>query len=130
MVGFNGETDVDFNNSLEFIRKIKFGDMHVFPYSRRPQTKAYNFPNIVNEVTKHFRVNKLLCLNEELALQYRQKFEDKIVEVIVEKVNNNIAYGHSSEYLEVKFVGNVNVNDLFRVKITEAGYPISKGVIV
>lgn len=130
MVGFSGETEDDFNNTLDFVANIGFGDIHVFPYSRRPKTKAYSFPDIVNDITKQMRVNELLRLNEENALKYRKKFVGEIVEVIVEKVKNKIAYGHSSEYLEVKFVGDVNANDFVKVKITEAGYPVSNGVII
>lgn len=130
MVGFSGETDEDFKETIEFVRKIRYGDIHVFPYSRRPKTKAYHFPDIVNDITKQYRVNELLRLNEVLALQYREGFVGKVVEVIVEVVNNNIAHGHSSEYLEVEFKGDVKANDLVSVKITEAGYPVSKGVIV
>jgi threonylcarbamoyladenosine tRNA methylthiotransferase MtaB len=130
MVGFSGETDQDYNDTLDFVRKIKFGDIHVFPYSRRPETKAYNFPNIVNNVTKQFRVNKLINLCEEEALKCREFYVGKIVDVIIEKVHNNIAFGHSSEYLEVTFKGDVKQNDLVKVEITEAGYPLSKGVLV
>ena len=130
MVGFSGETDQDYNDTLDFVRNIQFGDIHVFPYSRRPETKAYNFPDIVNNVTKQFRVNKLINVNEIEALKYRESFVGKTVDVIIEKVQDNIAFGHSSEYLEVKFTGDVKQNDLVKVEIIEAGYPLSKGVLV
>ena len=62
MAGFSGETDLDFEDSLKFIEKVGFGEMHIFPYSRRPRTKAYNFDGIVNPIVKKERVNKLLEL--------------------------------------------------------------------
>jgi threonylcarbamoyladenosine tRNA methylthiotransferase MtaB len=129
LTGFCGETDDDFKASYQFIKNMGYGELHIFPYSRRPETVAYNYPDQVNEATKHARVNELLHLNEELALQYRQKFLGKSVEVIVEKVNNGVGYGHSSNYLEVEFTGDIKPNDLVMVRILEVGYPISKGVV-
>jgi threonylcarbamoyladenosine tRNA methylthiotransferase MtaB len=129
LVGFPGETEEDFNSTYNFIKSIEFGEMHVFPYSRRPMTKAYNLPNQVDEVTKHYRVNKLLQLNEELALKYRHKFLNKYVWVVVEEVRNGLARGHSDNYLNVEVKANLNANDLVKVLITDVGYPICKGVL-
>jgi len=129
LAGFCGETEEDFEEAYQFINKMEFGEMHIFPYSRRPMTKAYDFPDQVDEITKHYRVNKLLQLNEELALKYRQKYLHRKVWVIVEEVKKGIAQGHSSNYLEVQFQGNVKPNELVEVEITEVGYPICKGVL-
>lgn len=129
LAGFCSETDEDFNDALNFIKSIGYGEMHVFPYSKRPRTKAYEFSDHVNEITKQLRVNELLRLNENQALAYRKKFVGQEVEVLVERVKNKVAFGHTSNYLQVEFYGFVNQNDLVRVEITEAGYPISKGVM-
>lgn len=129
LTGFCGETDEDFKETCAFIKEMAYGELHVFPYSRRPETVAYNYSDQVNEITKHLRVNELLRVNEELALNYRHQFLNQTVEVIVEKVHNGIGFGHSSNYLEIEFKGNVKPNDLVRVKILEVGYPISKGVV-
>lgn len=130
LTGFAGETDEDFTKTCDFIKEMGYGELHVFPYSRRPETRAYNYPDQVSEITKHLRVNELLKINNELALKYREKFLGQVVEVIVERVGNKIGYGHSSNYLEVEFTGVAHQNDLVKVKITEIGYPISKGVLV
>ena len=83
----------------------------------------------MNDFTKKLRVNDLLALNEINALEYRKKFEGMLVEVIVEKIENGYAFGHSSNYLEVKFpVVNALENEMAYVLITRAGYPISEGV--
>jgi threonylcarbamoyladenosine tRNA methylthiotransferase MtaB len=128
LAGFCGESDEDFKETCNFIREMGYGELHVFPYSKRPRTVAYKYPDHVNEVTKHLRVNELLKINEELALNYRNKFLGKTVEVLVERVQNNVAFGHTSNYLEVEFSGFVEQNDLVKVMITEVGYPICKGV--
>ncbi len=134
MVGFDGETDELFNKSYEFIKSINYGEMHVFPYSPRKNTKAYiisqkcNFKNRVNDITKKFRVNELLKLNEENAIKYRNLFLDKNVTVLVEKIEDGICFGHTSNYLEVEFKKvNCKENDLVNVKITNISYPICKG---
>ena len=124
LAGFSGETEEDFKNSLEFIENIGYGEMHVFPYSRRPLTKAYNFSCVVDEITKRRRVNDLLELNNKLALNYRNKFLDKEVEVLVEKNIKGVCFGHTSNYLEVEFKdNNAQENDLVSVIITEVNYP-------
>lgn len=128
MVGFPGETIEDFVEAKEFIDSINFGEMHVFPYSRRPNTKAFDFTDQVDDITKKFRTNELLNLSKEKAILYRKQFIGKTVEVLVEKVQNGIAYGHSSNYLNVGFASKtVKSNDLVKVVILDANYPISTG---
>ena len=74
------------------------------------------------------RVNELLALNEIKALEYRNIFLGKTVDVLIEKVTSNKAFGHSSNYLEVEVSGdNLKENDLIFVKINKIGYPISYG---
>lgn len=130
LAGFSGETEEDFNIAYDFVSKIKFGEMHVFPYSPRPKTKAYNLKNRVDSLTKKFRVNELLKLNEVNALDYRNKFLNKEIDCLVEKVINNVAFGHSSNYLEISFKCNDDIkeNALVNVVLTEIGYPVCKGV--
>ena len=100
----------------------------IFPYSRRPRTKAYNFDGIVNPVVKKERVNKLLELNKQKALEYRNNFLHKEVEVLVEKEIDGLLFGHTSNYLEVLFSGNCQINEYARVMIKDVDYPICKGV--
>ena len=128
MVGFSGETNEDFNDIKNFIHEIKFGEMHVFPYSKRPGTKAYTYPDEVDEITKKVRVNELLLVNEQNALAYRQNFVGTVQEVIIEKIENGKAFGHTSNYMDIEFDAlDSKVNDLVQVEIIEAGYPISIG---
>ena len=130
MVGFNGETEDDFKEEYEFIKNIGFGEMHVFPYSRRPNTKAYKMDKIVSNSIKDFRKKQLQTLNEIMAIDYRNKFLNETVEVIVEKNINGIAYGHSRNYLQIEFKSKIaKENDLVKLRIVEVGYPISKGEI-
>ena len=123
LAGFSGETKEDFEEGLKFIDSMNFGEMHVFPYSRRERTRAYNFDGIVDPITKKMRVNELLSLNERKALEYRKMFLNKKVEVLVEKNIGGKCFGHSSNYLEVEFLSNAKENDIVNVEIIKVGYP-------
>lgn len=129
MAGFVGETNEDFKDALKFVDEIGFGEMHVFPYSKRPNTLAYKMEGHIDEITKRFRVNELLIINKENALKYREGFIGKIVDVVVEKNVRGKAFGHSSNYLEIEFDSKTaKSNDLVKIMVTKADYPISTGV--
>lgn len=129
MAGFCGETSDDFLETMDFVYAMCYGEMHVFPYSKRPLTKAYTMPNHVDEITKRFRTEDLLSANRIKALDYRKYFEGKELEVVVEKIKGNTAFGHSSNYMEVEFTGsNFHLHEIRKVYIEKAGYPISYGI--
>lgn len=128
MVGFPGETNEDFLSAYEFIDSLNYGEMHVFPYSRRPNTRAYDFTDQVDNITKKFRTNEFLNLNKEKAVKYREKFVGKVLDVIVEKVENGIAYGHSSNYINIMFPTiAAKQNEIVKVELINANYPIANG---
>lgn len=131
MTGFSGETLEDFNDSLKFIESVGYGEMHVFPYSRRERTVAYHYDNIVDPIEKKRRVSLLLELNKKQAIKYRNLFINKELEVLIEKEKNGYYYGHTSNYLEVMFknkdINNTKVNEYCKVLITNVDYPICKG---
>lgn len=131
MVGFVGEEVQDFEEAKEFVKRARFGEMHVFPYSKRPGTKAYEMSGHVDEITKRIRVNELLEINQELALEYRKSFVGKTLKVIVEKNVNGKAFGHTENYLQLEFLSqDAKQGDLINVMVTDAFYPVSKGVKV
>lgn len=86
IVGFPGETDHEFEESLEFYKDINFYEMHVFKYSRRKGTKAYSMPSQVPEKIKTERSHVLLELTKENSRRYREKEIGKEVPVLFEEV--------------------------------------------
>ncbi|MDE7264377.1 MAG: tRNA (N(6)-L-threonylcarbamoyladenosine(37)-C(2))-methylthiotransferase MtaB [Anaeroplasmataceae bacterium] len=101
IVGFPYETDTEFESSIQFIKKIKFSKLHVFPYSMRRGTKAATFPQIQDGIKKE-RATRLLSLSKELEADYAKQFLGKIVEVIVEQsISAELMMGHTSNYLQV-----------------------------
>ena len=127
IVGFPNESDLDFNDTCEFIKKINFSKVHVFPYSRRKGTPADLMDNQVDEKIKKERVRKILELSKKLEIDYMTKFIDKEVEILVETYDKGIITGHTSNYICVKTKGNESdINKIITVKVSEIDYPIMK----
>lgn len=102
IVGFPGETDEDFEDCYNFIKKVGFSELHVFPYSKREGTPAASMKKQVDGNVKKARVKRLLDLSKELWIDYTSKFIGSIQEVIVEtKYGDDYVIGHSSNYLKV-----------------------------
>ena len=101
IVGFPGESDEEFNETVEFIKKVNFAELHVFPFSAREGTPAYSYENQVSPEIKAKRVQVLLDLSEKLKEDYRKKFIGQELEVIIEEKDKKtgLMIGHSSNYL-------------------------------
>ena len=124
IVGFPNETDKDFNDTCEFIKKVKFTKVHVFPYSRRKGTPADLMPNQIDESIKKLRVRKILELSKELEINYMSKFVGKDLDILVEKYDDGIITGHASNYICVKTKGKESdINKIIAVKVSEIDYP-------
>ena len=119
IVGFPNETDEDFNNTVEFIKKVNFSRLHVFPYSKRDGTKAATMANQVDGKIKKERAHTLLELSKKLENDYYNQYINKDVEVLFEVNKNNKYYGHTSNYLEVEVETDSNIiNEIHMVHIT------------
>ena len=128
IVGFPNETEEDFKETIETIKKVKFTKIHVFPYSKREGTKAALMDNQIKEEIKQQRVHKLLEISEQLEKEYMEKYIGKIVEILPEKVKENILTGHTENYLQVKTKGKKeDINKLIKVKIKSLNYPYLEG---
>ena len=134
IVGFPGETEELFNETLETIKRIGFSELHVFPYSVRNGTPAARMENQVPELIKSMRVNQLLALSEQLAKEYASSCEGKVLQVIPEEVshtNEGYLVGHASNYVKVEFKGTPDlIGEVVPVKVVKADYPICQGEMV
>ena len=101
IVGFPGETEEMFLETMETCKKINFSKIHAFPYSERKGTKASMMDGKVPESVKHERVKKLLELSDSLEKSYYDKFKGKKFDVLIEEVNEFGSKGHTSNYLMV-----------------------------
>ena len=117
IVGFPGETEEEFQETLDFVSKIKFTKVHVFPYSRRKGTKADTMPNQIPENIKKERVKRLIDLSNKLEKEYLDLFLNKEVEVLIEEEYSDYSLGHTGNYLKVKVLIPFKSNELIKVKI-------------
>ncbi|GAB2573025.1 tRNA (N(6)-L-threonylcarbamoyladenosine(37)-C(2))-methylthiotransferase MtaB [Gracilibacillus alcaliphilus] len=135
IVGFPGETEQEFQETVDFIKEIGYSELHVFPFSRRTGTPAARMDNQVDEEVKNQRVQALVEQSNQQALAYAKQYEQEVVEVIPEETfdddNPDILVGYSDNYLKVKFEGSRDlIGEIVRVKIDKAGYPYSEGTFV
>lgn len=101
IVGFPGETDADFEETLNTLKHCQFYQVHVFPYSKRSGTQAALMPDHLSKTVKSFRVNQVLHLSHTMQQQHHEKRKNQPLDVILEQFDEGIAYGHSSEYIYV-----------------------------
>lgn len=123
IVGFPGETDELFLETVDSIKKIGFSKLHVFPYSRRSGTVGDSMDNQVDECIKKKRVRILLDLSKNLELNYMNKFVGKSVSFIPEVIKDGYLIGHTGNYLLVKCKGDVLTHDDENVVISKIDYP-------
>ena len=129
IVGFPGETEEMFLETCAYAKKIFFAKIHVFPYSERKGTKAVEFPNQVDPLTKKDRARRLTAVSRELELAYAQKFQGKTLEVLIETSKDGISTGHTSNYLKVKVKEEIKPNTFVKVEIKECFNSYCMGVV-
>lgn len=136
IVGFPGETEEEFMETFNFIKKYQFSELHVFPYSKRTGTPAARMEDQVDEEVKNGRVHRLISLSDQLAKEYSSLFEGEVLEVIPEEKfqdesESPLYVGYTDNYLKVVFAGTeAMIGKIVKVKITKAGYPFNEGEFI
>lgn len=103
MVGCRGEKPEYFEESYEFIRSLDITQLHVFPYSERPGTRALSIPYVVSERDKKLRSKRLLQLSDEKTHAFYAKYVGQEAEVLFEKANRGRAmHGFTRNYIRVE----------------------------
>lgn len=130
IVGFPGETEAHFEETIDTITKIGFTKLHVFPYSKRNGTRAATLENQIDDITKKRRVKVLLELSKKLEMDYMKKFIGKDVSFISEEYKDGYIIGHTSSYLLVKTKGSIrDLHKVITVHISALSYPYVIGNI-
>ncbi len=117
IVGFPTETKEDFLESYNNANEIKFGKIHVFPYSKRDGTVAAKMKSIVTDAEKKERTHKMITLSNKLENEYYNKFIDKTLSVLVEEVFDKYCTGHTDNYIKVIINKKLEHNKFYNVKI-------------
>ena len=125
IVGFPGETEEDFQDSLSLLDEVPFEMIYSFKYSPRPFTKAKNFDNQVSEREKSTRLARLNQKHIQFAFSRSQEYKDQVLEVLVEKKDDKTGYlsGRSVQNKSVHFYGSAHLKGkIVSVKINKT-YP-------
>ena len=119
IVGFPGETDADFAETLDLVQQVKFAKVHMFPYSPRKRTRAALYPNKVPQDVIRRRKQELLRLAEKTGFELRQKFVGRKMKVLLENESKpGFLSGHTDNFLRVWVPAeNRKPNDLIEVTL-------------
>ena len=118
MVGFPGESESDFNISLDFVKKIGFEKVHVFPYSRRPGTPAASMENQVGNSVKQHRSEIMADECEKIRTAALKGKIGRTVEIIPEENHNGVIRGYTADYTPVAVNFKAPFGEIVRVRIT------------
>jgi threonylcarbamoyladenosine tRNA methylthiotransferase MtaB len=118
IVGFPGETEEEFEETLRFIRRCAFSDMHIFPYSRRPGTPAADMPGQLDRKTKKRRAQTAAEAAREMTRAHLNSCVGGETEVLFETEEGGWSSGHADFYAEVRVPGAGLAGTLRRVRIT------------
>lgn len=120
IVGFPGEDEEDFLETVAFCQEVGFSKIHVFPYSERKGTVAYTMPNKVPGNIRKDRARRLIKIDEGLQKKFNEQFVGKAVEVLIEEVFNDYSIGHTENFLKVIIKERLEKNKIYNVLIEEA----------
>ena len=118
IVGFPGETEAEFAESLAFIRKCGFAAMHVFPYSRRPGTPADRMPGQLGNAVKEARSAAAIAAAAEMNRAFREQMVNTAQAVLFEEVSGEFWTGHAPNSIRVYAPGADLHNQVLPVRIT------------
>ena len=122
IVGFPGETDEEFYESLDFAKRCAFSSMHIFPYSKRPGTPAASMPEQVPNAVKEERARRAAETAARMEGDYLSQFAGQAVEVLFEEERDGLWRGHTARYCEVRVRSGENLhNRLRQVSVTGVG---------
>ncbi len=119
IVGFPGETEENFLETINFLESQPFSKIHVFPFSAREGTLAATMKNQIDSQTKKFRVNKILEIAKLKEKIFAEKFLNRTVEIIAETEENNFIDGLTKNYLRVYVPANekIQLGEIISVRL-------------
>ena len=131
IVGFPGETEEEFVQSLDFIRRCAFAAMHIFPYSKRPGTPAAAMPDQVLNAVKEERARRAAEIAAGMENDYLSQFPGQREEVLFEEEREGLWRGHTTRYCEVRVSSGEDLhNQLRQVSVTDVGDGFLEGELL
>ena len=129
IVGFPQETEEEFAQTLDFIRRCAFSSMHIFPYSRRSGTPAATMAGQIPHAVQEQRAQAAQAVAREMEEAYLQALVGSTLPVLFEEEKEGLWQGHAPNYVAVRAVGEDLHNQLWQVTITGVGDGILLGTI-
>ena len=128
MVGHPGETTKDFNELLDFIRKVRFERLGVFTYSHEEGTDSYDLKDSVSNKEKKFRADQVMHLQEEISHEFNNGLINETLKVLIDRKENSYYYGrteYDSPEVDNEVIIDANKNylrlgDFSQIKIMDA----------
>ena len=114
IVGFPGETEEEFQETLAFIQKCAFSAMHIFPYSKRPGTPAAKMPGQVLKAVKEDRAHRAAAVAARMERTYLDQWVGETVPVLFEEEREGLWRGHTTRYTEVMAPSGENLHNRLR----------------
>ena len=135
IVGFPGETEEEFNETYEFLKRIKLTKTHIFKYSPRKGTRAAEMKGQIDGKVKEERSKALIALNDINEQGFIEKYINKNVKVLLEqqvKGKENIFEGYTENYIkvEVEKPENIKTGDIIECRIEKAHKDFAEGKII
>ena len=131
IVGFPGETEEEFQQTLDFIQKCAFSAMHIFPYSKRPGTPAAKLPGQVLNAVKEERAHRATQIARTMQDAYLDSWVGETVPVLFEEERDGLWRGHTTRYCEVTVQSAQPLhNQLRQVRLTGRDGGALQGVLV
>ena len=115
IVGFPDEEDKDFDDTVNFLKKIDFTKIHAFPYSKRDNTKASMMKNQINGIIKKARVRKVLEISKDCEHDYYKRFLNHVLEGVTEVRSDGKIMVHTSNFIPVLISDKVDNNKIVSV---------------
>ena len=119
IVGFPGESDEEYQESVEFCKIVGFSKIHVFPYSIREGTASASMKNQIDNKTKKMRAKELIEIDKKLQYNYNSRFFNQVVSVLIEEVSDNKSIGHTENFLKVIINEKLEKNKDYDILITD-----------
>ena len=117
IVAFPGETEEEYQESLAFIEKCSFSDMHIFPYSRRPGTPADKMPGQHDNATKELRSREAIKIAQRMNRAYRENLVGSTQPVLFEETEGAFDVGHAPNYVKIYVSATGRHNEIAPVRI-------------
>ncbi len=135
IVGFPGETEADFEESLDILRTVRFGQVYAFGYSPRPKTPAARYQPLVTEEVKSERLQRLFALTGRISHELNETLVGNVVQVLIDGISRKReehwqGRGEDNRVVNFPKTGRETYGDVVEVEIRRAGPHSLAGVIV